>query len=260
LATSGPASASDTTSVLVPSNNATVSGTQVVLDASAPGATSVQFAIQVSRTNDFVIATATPTLYGWVATWSTVNWGNVTWSLNSIATFPDTTTVTSPAISITVNNPPPTATVATPSNGATVSGIVGIDSVPTPDVTRIGLYISPASSTSLLPTTGIGNATPTLFGWAATWDTRGTANGTYSLFVVAVDQATGQSTSQTITVTVDNPNPHPPSILVPSNNANVSGTQVVLDTTGPATRFLLWQQPVFDAPSSRQLPPRFTVK
>jgi hypothetical protein len=248
LATSAPASASDTTTVLVPSNNATVSGTKVVLDASASGATSVQFELQISPTFNPVIATATPTLYGWLATWNTINEDNTTYSLASVATFPDNSTVTSPAISITVDNPPPTATVVTPSDGATVSGTMGIDMVPTASATSINLYVTPASSTALLPVTALANATPTLFGWASTWNTTRTANGTYYLFVEVGNRATRQSTSQVVTVTVDNPNPNPPSILVPSNGATVSGTQVVLDTTAPATQFVLWQQPFLAAP------------
>jgi hypothetical protein len=125
---------------------------------------------------------------------------------------------------------------------------MGIDTVPTAGVTSINLYVTPASSTALLPVTALANATPTLFGWASTWNTTGTANGTYYLFVEVANRATRQSTSLVVTVTVDNPNPHPPNILVPSNGATVSGTKVVLDTTAPATQFVLWQQPFLAAP------------
>ena len=246
LLTSAPAGASDTTAVLVPSNNATVSGTQVVLDASAPGATSVQF--EGVLNGDFFIANAVPTIYGWIGKWNTVSWDNGDYPVVSVASFPDGTTVTSAPITLDVENPPPTVAVATPSNGATVSGVVGIDAVPSADTTSIDVYVTPASSSDLVPVSDLDTPTPTLFGWVTTWDTRDTANGTYYLFVEVDDRITREVGSQIVTVTVDNPNSNPPRILVPSNNATVSGTQVVLDTTNPTTRFLLWQQPAFSPP------------
>ena len=68
----GGASPSPTTSVLIPSNGATLSGTSH-LDASASNATSVEFRLfgGVFGFNAPVLCTATPTLYGWLCGWNT---------------------------------------------------------------------------------------------------------------------------------------------------------------------------------------------
>ena len=85
-----PASAiSPTTTVLVPSNMATVSGTQVVLDASASdnvSVTRVQYELTGGTLTDQVIATATPTIYGWLASWNTTIVANGIYTLQSVAT------------------------------------------------------------------------------------------------------------------------------------------------------------------------------
>ena len=68
LAVEGP----PTTSVLIPSNGTTLSGS-TYLDASASNATSVEFLL-FGGTYGFsapVICTATPTLYGWLCSWNT---------------------------------------------------------------------------------------------------------------------------------------------------------------------------------------------
>lgn len=61
----GAGAQSPSTSVLVPSSGATVSGTGVVLDASVSGGvTEVQFELTGGSLSDSVIATATATYYG----------------------------------------------------------------------------------------------------------------------------------------------------------------------------------------------------
>ena len=90
------------TTVVVPSNGAIVSGTQVVLDAIASsGVTQVQFEL-TGRTGT-VVVTATPTFYGWLTEWDSSTVANGTYSLQSIATSSGGQTSTSPEISITVN-------------------------------------------------------------------------------------------------------------------------------------------------------------
>jgi outer membrane protein assembly factor BamB len=96
--------------VLVPSNGSSVDGTSA-LDASAtPGVTvsGVQFVLSGGTLSDQVVATATPTLYGWVAGWDTTTVPNGTYTLQSVATstgpLSSTVTVTSPGITVTVNN------------------------------------------------------------------------------------------------------------------------------------------------------------
>ena len=100
------------TQVLAPSNGSSVSGT-TVLDASAtPGVTvsGVQFVLSGGSLSDQVVGTATPTIYGWIADWDTTTVPNGTYTLQSVATATDphngitTVTVTSPGITVTVNN------------------------------------------------------------------------------------------------------------------------------------------------------------
>ena len=62
-----------TTSVLIPSNGATLSGTAAILDASASNATSVQFWLFGGSYgySGHLVGTATPTYYGWLYSWNT---------------------------------------------------------------------------------------------------------------------------------------------------------------------------------------------
>jgi outer membrane protein assembly factor BamB len=105
------------TQVLVPSNGSSVSGT-TVLDASAtpgvtllppaPAGSGVQFVLSGGSLSEQVVGTATPTLYGWIAEWDTTTVPNGTYTLQSVATatttFLTSVTVTSPGITVTVNN------------------------------------------------------------------------------------------------------------------------------------------------------------
>jgi hypothetical protein len=93
------------TFVGIPSNNATVSGTSQLLGAGASsGVTEVQYEITGGTLNDSVIATATPTIYGWLAKWNTTTVANGTYTLQSVASYGGEVTGTSPGITITVSN------------------------------------------------------------------------------------------------------------------------------------------------------------
>jgi hypothetical protein len=101
------------TEVVIPSNNATVSGTSQVLDAAASsGVTEVQYEISGGTLTDSVIATATPTIYGWIALWNTMGVADGTYTLNSVASYADGVSGTSPPISLTVDNPATLANLA----------------------------------------------------------------------------------------------------------------------------------------------------
>ena len=58
---------SPTTSVVIPSNNATVSGTQLLDAFASSGVTQVQYELTGGTYSDTVIATANRTYYGWLA-------------------------------------------------------------------------------------------------------------------------------------------------------------------------------------------------
>ena len=112
------------TDVLLPSNGATVTGGRY-LDASASsGVTKVQYALTGGTLSDAVIATATPTYYGWLAGWDTTTVPNGTYTLQSVATYSGGVTGTSPGVTVTVANPG-LADLANSSFTVTGSDVVG---------------------------------------------------------------------------------------------------------------------------------------
>ena len=198
-----PASARPpTTTVLVPSNMATVSGTEVALDASASsGTTQVHFVLKEGSHTKAVIGTAVPTIYGWIALWNSTTVPNGTYSLQSVA-YANGVSGTSTAITITVDNTPPSTSVLIPSSGATLFGPAILDAAASDNVgvTKVEFHLTGGT----LNDASIATATSTLFGWIADWNSRTVPNGTYTLQSVAYD-AQGFSTHSTgITVSVLN--------------------------------------------------------
>jgi hypothetical protein len=91
-----------TTSVLVPSSGASLSGTAATLDAFTydPTASSVKFYL-----NGSLVATATLTLYGWLASWNSTTVADGNYSLTSTAYNSGGTALgSSSPVSIVVNN------------------------------------------------------------------------------------------------------------------------------------------------------------
>jgi hypothetical protein len=194
-----------TTTVVLPSNGASLSGGSSGLDASAsPNVSTVTYELSggPSNLNDQVIATGTPTYYGWLASWNTTTVPNGTYSLVSVAAYPTAVSTTSAPITITVNNPPPTTTVVLPSNNASVSANQNLDATASAGVTQVNYEVSggPANLNDDVIATG----TPTLYGWLAAWSTTGVANGTYTLQSVASYGGGVSGTSSPITITVSN--------------------------------------------------------
>ena len=133
------------TQVVVPATGATVSGTQVVLDATASaGVTQVKFELTGGTLNDWVIATATPTIYGWIALWNSTTVVSGTYTLQSVATA-DGSSATSPGISITVEQWGTDHVVrAAAPYGGTVSGTQAVfDAVGPAGVTGVGSPTAP---------------------------------------------------------------------------------------------------------------------
>ena len=73
------------TAVVLPANNATVSGSATLDALASPGVTKVQYELSGGTLTNAVIATATPTIYGWVASWNTTTVANGTYTLQSLA-------------------------------------------------------------------------------------------------------------------------------------------------------------------------------
>jgi hypothetical protein len=152
------------TFVGIPSNNATVSGTSQLLGAGASsGVTQVQYEVSGGSLTDSVIATATPTIYGWLALWNTTGVANGSYSLQSVATSNGVSGTSTP-VTITVNNPPPSTSVIIPASGATLDTAKGLvfDALASPGVTTV-LIEGTANGTTETFT-----ATPTIYGWIAT--------------------------------------------------------------------------------------------
>ncbi len=92
------------TSVLRPSNGATVSG-RVILDAAATsGATQVRYELIGAGRGDQVVATGTLTLFGWLSVWNAATVAAGVYSLVAVATFPGGVVSTSAPVTITVGD------------------------------------------------------------------------------------------------------------------------------------------------------------
>ena len=93
-----------TTSILIPSNGATLSGS-TTLDASALNATSVKFLLFGGKYGFSapVVCTATPTYYGWLCSWNTTTVPNGSYTIVSEA-FNSVGSASSSGVSMTVKN------------------------------------------------------------------------------------------------------------------------------------------------------------
>jgi hypothetical protein len=188
-----------TTAVVLPSNNATVSGSAVLDAVASPGTSKVQYKVSGGSLSNVVIATATPTIYGWLATWNTTTVPNGTYTLQSIATSGGLTG-TSPGIQVTVNNAAPTTVVVLPSNNASVSGSAVLDATATSGVSKVQYEVSGGSLSNVV----IATATPTIYGWLASWNTTTVPNGPYTLQSIASYAGGVSGTSAPITISVSN--------------------------------------------------------
>ena len=93
-----------TTSVVVPSNGATLSGSQYLDATASVGTTYVTYELNGNGLSNDVIATAVPTVYGWIGAWDTTTVPNGAYILRSVASDSGGVTVTSPPVAITVSN------------------------------------------------------------------------------------------------------------------------------------------------------------
>ena len=216
-----PVVATPSTTVVVPSNGATVSGTQNLDAGATPGVGQVQFELNGNGLTNDVVATASPTYIGWLASWNTTGVPNGTYTVQSVATNPGGgLSSTSPGVSITVNNPAPTTSVVIPSNGATLSGGNYLDANASAGTTQVQFEISGNGLTNDV----IDTAGQTGYGWIGAWDTTTVPNGTYTLQSVASTGGGLTGTSPAMTVTVNNLTT---AVLLPKVNAVMSGSNYV---------------------------------
>jgi Bacterial Ig domain len=95
---------SPSTTVVLPSNGATLSGSQYFDATASPGVAKVQYELSGGSLSDSVIATATPTIYGWLAAWNTTTVPNGSYTLQSVASYAGGVSGTSAGVAITVTN------------------------------------------------------------------------------------------------------------------------------------------------------------
>ena len=222
------------TRVLVPSDGAVVWGAPY-FDAAAgdaPGVTNVVFEVSGGTLSDQVIATATQTLFGWVAKANTTSVPNGTYSLQSVATDTANDTDTSEPITITVNNQPPATAVLIPSGGASLSGALALLDASASSALGIASVTFEVSGNGLSNQV-VATGTPTLYGYLAQWNTTAVPNGTYDLMSVATDTVAEATTSASVSVTVDNA-PPTTAVLIPSTGTTQSGTAALLDASASA--------------------------
>ena len=192
-----------TTTVVLPSNGASVAGS-TSLDASASDygtLTKVEFHLTGGSLNKALIATATPTIYGWLAAWNTTTVPNGTYVLQSEAYDVAGLSAYSSGVTLIVNNPPPSTTVVIPSGGSTVKGsAVTLDASASSGVSQVRYELTGGSLTDSV----IATASPTYYGWLAQWNSQNVPDGTYTLQSVASYAGGVSGVSPGVTVTVAN--------------------------------------------------------
>ena len=190
-----------TTSVLVPANGATVSGS-TYLDASASNATSVEFLL-FGGTYGFdapVICTATLTYYGWLCDWNTTTVPNGSYTLVTEA-FNSGGSTYSSGVTMTVKNPLPTTSILIPSNGATLSGTTTLDASAS-NATSVEFLLFGGTYGFDAPV--ICTATLTYYGWVCSWKTTTVPIGAYILVSLASGPG-GSTASSGVDITVGHP-------------------------------------------------------
>ena len=191
-----------TTSVLVPSAGATLTGS-TYLDASATNATSVKFLL-FGGTFGYsapVICTATATPYGWVCSWNTSTVPNGAYTLISEATGAGGSTF-SAGVNITVKNSLPTTAVLIPSNGATLSGSTYLDASAS-NATSVEFLLF-GGSYGYSAHVACTATTSTAYGWLCAWNTTTVPNGSYTLLSEAFNSAGSTLSSSGVRITVKN--------------------------------------------------------
>ncbi len=192
-----------TTTVILPSNGASVAGSSS-LDALASDygtLTKVEFHLTGGSLNKTLIATASPTIYGWFAGWNTTTVPNGSYVLQSEAYDAAGLSAYSSGVTITVNNAPPSTAVLVPSGGASVKGnAVALDASASSGVNQVQYELTGGALTNSV----IATSTPTAYGWLAQWNSQSVPDGTYTLQSVASYAGGVSGTSPGVKVTVAN--------------------------------------------------------
>ncbi len=87
-----------------PGNGSSLTGSQTLGAYASSGVNSVKFYLTGGTYNNTLIAAATATIYGWLATWNTTSVPNGSYSLQSVVMDSSGASGTSDPVTITVNN------------------------------------------------------------------------------------------------------------------------------------------------------------
>jgi hypothetical protein len=210
-----------------PAGGTTVIGT-IAVSATASSPTvqiaSVQFKVDGTNIGTAVAAPG-PYTVQWASTGST----NGVHSLTAVAkdTLGQTTTST-PAVSVTINNPPPVVSITSPATGAPVSGTVSITVNATSTIGMASVQFQVDGANFGTPVTGAGSI------FTKQWFTGPVANGLHTLTAIGFDTQNQQTTSQIVTVNVQN-TPPTISITAPTGGTNVAGPITINATASSST-------------------------
>ena len=180
--------------VVLPAAGATVSGQNVVLDATAPaGTTSVEYFIFTyggmthSGLQQPVAYALNPTEYGWIAEWNTTDAPNASYYLYGAAIMngtSDSDPVKTGVYNVTVDNPLPSVSIGVPSNGAVLRGSEFVDAYASGAAPlTVSFLLTGASRTTYLGESwnpSVGGPDP----WGIGWNSATVPNGYYFLEAV----------------------------------------------------------------------------
>jgi len=197
--------------IVLPAVGATVSGQNVILDATAPaGTTSVEYGIfqydgmAHAGLHTPVAYALTPTLYGWIARWNTTDAPNGSYLLFAVATVngtSDSTPIKTNVDNVTVDNPLPSVSIGFPSNGAILSGSELL-TANVPVGATVSFLLTGASGTTYLGESW-DPATGGSYPFSLSWNSTTVPNGYYFLDAVA-EYSGGLSNATSVAVAVNN--------------------------------------------------------
>ena len=187
------------TQIVLPSNDTAISGNRYLDATVSPGVTELQYEISGTGLNDYVVATAVLTEYGWLADWNSTDVPNGFYTLQSVASSAGLAAA-SPGIAIAVDNAIPTTSVLIPSMGAALTGTTYLDASAS-NATSVEFLLFGGPYGYSAPV--ICTATPTIYGWLCSWNTETVPDDPYVLVSEAFN-STGSAFSSGVSVTVKN--------------------------------------------------------
>lgn len=204
-----------TVSLTAPSNNAVVTGSAVVISATASDNIGVS-RVDFYRDSNVLLGTDNTAPYG--ISWDTSSTSSGAHTLIAVATDLAGNTKTSTVVNVSVDNAAPVVSLSAPANGAFVTGTLAVSAAATDNVaiSKVEFY----RDNNVLLTTD--TSSPYTFNWNSTTVTQ----GAHTLYAIAQDTAGFRTTSVTIAITVDNTAPTV-AITSPANNAKILPNAIV---------------------------------